>query len=274
LKKNILLLAFVLIAAYSDISYSQSRPSLQMNIGLAYPGENFSGDLISTNDLGISFISSDFIKNNYATSTGVTLTGTLRFPLAASGIVSATLLGAYTSFNSFTKSSFGTTIENNIVVPVSFENKFSVSTFGLGAEVSPLIGSRIRPFVNANFTFSILSLTLVRNQFSGIIFNDAFRMGLLTDAGINFKLSDEYSVSLSGSYHLSNLFLKKSKAGFEDRIEFNRESVPINDGEGSYYTNLTNPNSSSSLVTGRNKNVNWWSLSLGLNIMLGKSKRK
>ncbi|MEO8665638.1 MAG: hypothetical protein ABI462_09080 [Ignavibacteria bacterium] len=258
---------------YTAICYSQTQPSLQLSFGLAFPGKDFGGELVTTNDSGITFINSDFIKKNYATTTGASVAGTLKFPIEKRGIISAVMTGAYTYFNAFKKSSLGATIENNISVPVSFDNRFSTSTFGLGIEASPFSNSKISPYVNGSLTLNILSLSVSKNDFTTIVFNDAFRMGLLFNAGINYKMSDEYSLSFGGSYHMSNLFLKTHKESFADRIEFNRESIPINDEEGSFYSNLSDPSSVPFLVEGTNKNVNWWNLNIGLNIRLGKSKK-
>ncbi len=265
-------LAIILISSAG--SYSQSQPSLQITAGLAFPGKEFGGELVSTNDSGISFINTDFIKKNYAASTGATVSGTLKFPIEKKVIVSAIVTGSYSYFNVFKRSTLGTTIENNIVVPVTFDNRISTSTLGLGIETTPLTNSKISPFVNGSITLNIISLSLSRNDLLSVLFNDAFRAGLLLNAGVKYKLSDEYSFVVGGSYHMSNLFFKTHKESFADRTEFNRESVPINDEEGPFYSNLSNSNLSPFLINGSTKNVNWWNFNIGLNIMLGKSKKK
>lgn len=255
-------------------SYSQSRPSLQFTAGLAFPGSEFAGELVTVNEAGITYISKEFIKNNYAASTGASVTGTLNFPFGSSGLFSSLVTGSYSYFNAFKSSIFGTTIENNLSVPVSFDNRISVTTFALGLQISPAAGKSISPFLNANMGLNILSLSLSRNDAVNVIFSDAVRMGIITNAGLTYKLNNEYGLIINGSYNMSNLFFKSSSGSYNDRILYYSEGNPVNDKEGSFYTNLSDPDLSPSLVNGSNKNVNWWSINLGLSIMLGKSDKK
>jgi hypothetical protein len=99
-------------------------------------------------------------------------------------------------------------------------------------------------------------------------------MGLLSNAGVQINLNQEYSLIVSGSYHMSNMLLKSHSEGLNERIEFKRSSLPINDDEGTFYTNLSNPNFFPSSVRGSTKKINWWSFNIGLNIMLGNSAKK
>ena len=271
--KNIYLLIFLNSFIIIQQCHSQSKPALQFSAGLAFPGKEFEGELVTVDESGISSISSDFIKNNYAVSTGASITGTLKFPFEHTGIVSGLFTGSYVFFNAFRRSILGVTELNNIEVPVSFDNRFSSSTFALGAEVSPSPGSRISPFVNANLSLNILSLSLSKDDETSVIFNDAFRMGLLANAGIDFKIDQEYSVLFSGSYHMSNLFFKSGGSSYSDRVEFYTDANSINDKEGTFYSNLSNPDNAPVLVSGGTKNVNWWGINLGLSIVLGKSKK-
>lgn len=269
---KILLLLFFL--CLNTESSGQSNPSLQFTGGLAFPGSEFAGDLVTINDSGNINISSDFVKSNYAVSTGASITGTLRFPIGRTGLLSTLLTGSYSYFNAFRSSSIGTTIENNISVPVSFDNRFSTTTFAIGIQASPLSGSKISPYADANLSLNILSLSLSQNDITNVIFSDAVRMGIVTNAGLVFKLNNEYGIVLSGSYSISNLFFKNSSDRYSDRIQFYSESIPINDEEGSYYSNLSDPEEPPVKVIGSGKNVNWWSINIGLNIVLGKSEKK
>ncbi|MDQ3019165.1 MAG: hypothetical protein M3R36_01130 [Bacteroidota bacterium] len=264
----------IIIFLFAVRSHGQVRPSLQLTFGLAFPGENFAGELVSANDSGISNINPDFIKNNYATSTGATVTGTLKFPIGQSGLISGLFMGSYTYFSAFRRSVLATSIQNGVAVSGTYDNRFSTTTFGFGIEATPLPNSKFSPFINSSFTLNILSLSLKKDDFITALFNDAFRMGVLTNAGLTISLNDEYSLVIGGSYHLSNLFLKSNSSDFEDRITNNRESLPINDKGGEFYTNLSNPGLFPSLVNGTDKNVNWWNLNIGLNILLGKSNKK
>jgi hypothetical protein len=81
-------------------------------------------------------------------------------------------------------------------------------------------------------------------------------------------------VSLHGSYHLSNLFFKSHKNDLLNSLGFNTEQLPINDQEGSFYSNLSNPSSLPTVVNGAKKNVSWWNVNLGINILLGSSSVK
>lgn len=272
--KSLFLSILVFLLLNPSEIYSQARPSLQFNFGLTFPGKSFGGDLVTTNDSGVSFINSDFVKSNYGTSTGVNLTGVLKFPLDQKGVINGVFLGSYSFFNAFRKKFLGTTIQNNVTVPVSFDNRFTVSTFGFGADISPSPNAKFSPFVNANLTLNFLSLTLSKDNLTGAFFNDAFRIGMLLSSGVSIKLGNEYSLIFSGSYHASNLFLKSTNGEYLYRIVFDTDNLPINDEEGRFYTNLSNPNLPPELVEGSTKKVNWWGLNFGVSIMLGKSPRK
>lgn len=104
------------------------------------------------------------------------LTGSLNFPFSGSGLFSSLLTGSYSYFNAFKSSIFGTTIENNLSVPVSFDNRISVTTVALGLQVSPAVSPKISPFLNANLGLNILSISLSRNDATSVIFSDAVRL--------------------------------------------------------------------------------------------------
>jgi len=268
--KNYRIIPVLLLLIVSNFSYGQNSPSLTLSIGLSLPAQDLGGELTNTGDSGISFISRDFIKNNYATSGGVSLSGTLLIPFEKNGLIIGRLSGSYTFFNVFRKTFFGVTKENNIETAVSFDNRFSATAMGIGIEINPFPESRIRPFVYTDFTVNLFSMSLIRNEILSSLFNDSFRLGLLPGAGITFKFNKEYSFVLGGSYHFGNLFLKSGSSSFDDRIVFEREGIPINDMEGLFYTNLSDPDSFPQQITGRSKSINWWNISLGINIVLGK----
>lgn len=270
IKKIIFSFLFFQIFFNSNQLFSQARPSLQINVGLTIPGSEFGGDLVTEKDSGIVYINTDFVKNNYGTSTGVIIGGTIKFPLQDKGILSLLIGGSYSYFNTFRRTVLGTTIENNITVPVRFDNRFSSTTAALGLEATPFQNSKITPFINTNLTMNILSLALQRNDIVTSLFNDAFRLGLLTNAGMYMKISKEYSIVLSAGYHLSNLLLKSQSGSYDSRIDFDRGSLPINDEEGEFYTNLSEPDSAPVFVEGKTKNISSWNINLGIVIMLGK----
>jgi hypothetical protein len=95
-------------------------------------------------------------------------------------------------------------------------------------------------------------------------------MGVLANAGVNIKINNEYYFTVSAGYHFSNLFFKSSSDSFEDRVTYSRENIPINDEEGSFYTNLSNPDIYPQYVNGTTKKVNWLNVNIGINIILGK----
>lgn len=272
MKKIFFTISLILLSI--AVCNSQTKPSLKFTVGFAFPSGSLNGDLVSTNDSGISFIDQNFLKENYAVSAGATLTGMLRFPLDKKGILSGNFLGSYSYFNAFRRSFIGTTRENNFTIPVSYDSRFTTSTFGVGIEISPSPLSKFSPFVNADFTLNILSLNVTKNDFNYAVFSDAFRMGLLTNAGVSIRINDEYSLLVTGGYHFANLLLKSNSNNFSDRAEFNRENIPINDKEGMFYSSLSNPGLFAQEVTGKTKNAYWWNLNIGLNIVLGKSNKK
>ena len=106
----------LLLLIVSNFSYGQNSPSLTLSIGLSLPAQDLGGELTNTGDSGISFISRDFIKNNYANSAGVSLSGTLLIPFGKKSLIIGRLSGSYTFFNVFRKTFFGVTKENNIDV--------------------------------------------------------------------------------------------------------------------------------------------------------------
>lgn len=254
-------------------TFAQVKPTLNIYSGIAIPAGEMRGDLVSADNSEYIFINSDFIKNNYAASEGVTISGTLKIPFDKRGLISGLFLGSYSYFNAFTRSKIGTTIENGLLVPVTFDSRLSATTFGLGIEINPLTSGKIVPYINSEFTFNILSLSLKQNDIESAIFNDAFRMGIMTGAGISFRLNDEYKLLFGGTYHLSNMFLKSSGGSYEERVSFGRENIPINDGQGIFYSNISNPDSEPSSVSGIKKNAAWWNVNIGLSIELGKSKK-
>lgn len=268
--KNYFIAGLILI---SQISAGQNTPTLEITTGLVFPSSQTGGELVSTNDSGISNISQSFIKDNYANSTGVTISGSLRIPVSKNKILSALITGGYTYFNIFRSVENGVGIVNNTQIAETYDSRFSVSTFGFGFELNPVSDSKISPFLNSSMTLNILSLSVDRNNFNFAYFSDAFRIGLMSNAGIAIKIDNEYEFTISGNYTLANLFLKSSSNNFEDRVQFGRENIPINDGEGEFYTNLSNPDSIAESVTGSKKDVNWWGISIGLNIVIGKSKK-
>lgn len=268
--KNYRIIPVLLLLIISNYSYGQNSPSLTLSAGISVPAQDLGGELINTGDSGISFISSEFIKNNYANSTGASLSGSLLIPFGKKGLIIGRLSGSYTFFNLFRKKFFGITKENNLITAVSFDNRFSATAIAIGIEINPFPESKIRPFVYSDFTVNLYSMSLIRNENLSVLFNDSFRLGLLPGAGIIFQFDKEYSFALGGSYHFGNLLLKGGSGSFEDRIVFEREGIPINDMEGLFYTNLSDPDSYPQQISGISKNINWWNISLGINIVLGK----
>lgn len=267
---GVLMAMLFLLFLKSGESSAQNKPFLQITTGLSFPGNSFAGDLVTTEDNGFIFINEEFIKNNYAASTGVNVSGILKFPLESKGILLAALTGSYSTFNTFRRSNLGITVVNNIEDDVNFESNFSVSTFAMGLEVSPSPNSAVNPFINSSISLNLLALSLTRNDALNVIFSDSFRMGLLSNAGVNIRIDKEYYFTLSAGYHFSNLFFKSGSNTFEDRVTYSRENIPINDEEGNFYTNLSNPNTVPQYVNGTTKKVNWLIINLGINIILGK----
>ncbi|HQY21879.1 MAG TPA: hypothetical protein PLX80_13645, partial [Ignavibacteria bacterium] len=66
---------------------------------------------------------------------------------------------------------------------------------------------------------------------------------------------------------------KSVHGDFNDRLESNVENLSINDEEGSFYTNLSDPDNGFQLVNGKKKNIDLWSINVGIVIFLGKSKK-
>ncbi|HMS65589.1 MAG TPA: hypothetical protein PKD83_10090 [Ignavibacteria bacterium] len=255
-------------------TYGQVIPSLEFSTGISFPSGETGGDLISTNDSGVSGISQNFIKDNYGNSSGVTIAGSLKIPFVSDETFSGLITGGYSYFNAFRKIFKGVGVINNTEVPVSIDSRFSVSTFGLGLEIKPFPGSRFRPFLNSSFTINMISLSLEQNGIYYAFFSDSFRSGVLANGGVSYRLNNEYSITLGGNYTLANLLFKSSSDDFNDRAQFGRENIPINDDEGVFYSNLNDPDEIAVPVNGVKKNLNWWSINIGLNIILGKSGKK
>ena len=77
------------------------------------------------------------------------------------------------------------------------------------------------------------------NESSYALFNDSFRMGVTTSAGLSYKIDKEYSITIGGSYILGNLILKAAVIVTNDRAEFGLEGISLNDHEGYFYSNLS-----------------------------------
>lgn len=253
--------------------YSQKIPSLQISIGITSPGGDLGGEFISVNDSGYYNISEDFVKNNYGISTGITVAGSIVFPFDEKNLLNFIFSGEYTNMNSFKRSVFGITKVNGIEVPITYDNAFSGSMFGLGLSTNPAVGKKLSLYVNSIMTMNFLSLSFTQNDVFKTYFSDSFRMGIKSGAGINYKLTNEYSLLLGGSYHFTNLFFKSVHGDFNDRLESNVENLSINDEEGSFYTNLSDPDNGFQLVNGKKKNIDLWSINVGIVIFLGKSKK-
>lgn len=253
--------------------YSQKIPSLQISIGLTSPGGDLGGEFVTVSDSGIYNISEEFVKNNYGISTGITIAGNIVFPFDQKNLLNFIFSGEYTSMNSFKRSVFGITKVNGVTVPVTYDNAFSGSMFGLGLSTNPAVGKKLSVYLNSIFTMNFLSLSFTENDIFQTYFSDSFRMGVKSGAGINYRISSEYSLLLGGSYHFTNLFFKSVHGDFNDRLVSNVENLSINDDEGSYYTNLSDPENGFQLVNGKKKNIDLWSINLGIVIFLGKSKK-
>lgn len=262
---------FVLIIFFlSNYSNAQNSPLLNLSVGMSVPAQELGGELTSTDKSGFSFINKDFVKNNYANTSGISLCGALKIPFGKKGLFAGRITGSYTFFNVFRRSFLGVTRINNTEVTVSYDTKFTSASMGFGLEFDPVSGSKIRPFLYADFKINLFSMSLIKNDNLTSLFNDSFRLGFLPGVGISYVIDKEYSLVLGGSYNFGNVFLKSSSQSYNDRVVFEREGIPMNDKEGLFYTNLSDPDSLPILESGKSKNINWWDINLGINIVLGK----
>lgn len=253
--------------------YSQKTPSLELNFGFSFPGKDLAGDFVSVSDSGFYSISPEFVRDNYGTSTGVNASGSITFPLDDKRLLNFIFTGEYNYFNAFRKSILGVGKENNVTVPVTYDNSFSSTTVGLGIGTNPGVFKNVSAYLNSAVTMNFLSMSYTKNDIFRTYFSDSFRMGIKTGAGLSYQINQEYSFILGASYNISNLLFKSVHSGYSDRLESNRDNLPVNDAAGSFYTNLSDPSAGFSVADGKKKNIDWWSINAGISILLGKSKK-
>lgn len=286
-----LLIIFVPISVYSQLD----QWSFQLSVGISEPRKDLKGEIYRDdfyNGMPVTYISDDFISNNYGAKTGFSFIGSAKINFDKYNIFRAIASLSYDNFNSFTGDrSTNTTIQyyNNqgqlttTTTPVTYSYHFNNFGIGIGLEVAPLSFTKIvSPFFSAKGKFNFLSAGLVRTLSASDSLKanfSSFRIGAELNAGLEFKINQNFGFVAGINYNFANLLLKNTQTSLASAVGFGRDNLEINDAEGWYFNSLSNPiyNNIPYQKYSRNKDIQYWTIYLGVNFYLdqpGKNKKK
>ncbi len=291
-----LLKYLLIVLIFSSVSYSQfDKTILQFGIGIAEPfGSTSRGTYYSTQTLHLqssSFsvltIDSNFMTNTYAMKTGLSFFGKAKFNFDKYAISRGTIFAAFNTFNTFEPSKSGNigvqviNINNQLdtfPMPVNYNYTFSSFSFGIGFEVAPTaFTKRVSPYFGANMSFNAFNgkLSRTENNVDSVTteFSD-FRIGVNFDAGIEYRISNQFGLALGVKYDLGNLLLKNTGGSIADAIEWGKTNGALNDDEGRFYSAIYGPvlTSIRKEMISKEKKINWGTIYLAANIYLEKQK--
>jgi len=298
MKKLIILL--VLIVLHSSSSFAQfDKISFQVGVGLAQPMNDLKGEspfsyanswtgywlnyntspphLDSTILYNILLVDSGFVKENYASKTGFSIFGSLKINFDKYNTFRGLVSVSYSNFNSFEGDKSGNMpfLLNNgyTISPITYSSSFNIFGIGLGVEVAPTSFTNIfTPFIGGSFNFNFLSAELTRSfgrDSMKASFGSEFRIGANLNAGLEFKGIRGVDLIVGLKYDFGNLLLKTTRSSINDYLDWGKTNMSLNDGEGYYYTSLTNPvggGQGAKLTHTNDKQINWWTVYLGVNI--------
>ncbi len=277
----------VFLLIFSSSSFSQfDKPVLQLGIGIAEPFSDLKGTYyrnVQVGSGGYFLLAPDtnFITNNYGAKTGLYFFGKGKINFDKYNITRAAASLSFTTLNTFEPTKRGAigirvlNINNQydtILSSAEFNYTFNNFSFGLGLEVSPLAFTNVfSPYFGANITFNTFNATLSRTEnridTNRISFTE-FRIGANFDAGIEAKFTKMFGMVLGIKFDLGNLLLRSTSSGLADRLEWGKSNAFLNDEEGYFFSSMYSPVVSSDvkLYSSKNKNINWGTIYLGLNI--------
>jgi hypothetical protein len=286
-------LLFLFFSTFISAFAQFDKPMIQIGIGLAEPMADAKGTYytyVTLPSTGFQYIAvnPDLFTNNYGAKTGFSFFGNGKINFDKYAITRGVVGIAFNTFNTFepTKNgNIGVLFRNpnngNIdTLPLSanFNYSFTNFSFGLGVEIAPTsFTNKLSPYFGARVAFnsftSKISWTSTGTDTTTFEASN-FRIGLMFDAGIEFKFSKTIGMVLGANYNLGNLLLKNTNSGFGDYHGWGKTGASINDGGGQFWSGLYDPilTSVNSLYNSKQKNINWGSIYLGVNIYLNTGK--
>ena len=275
-------------------SYAQfDKPMIQFGIGLAEPMQDMKGDYYSYYTLQstgyqLLTVNPNLFTNNYGAKTGFSFFGNGKINFDKYGITRGVIGIAFNSFNTFEPTKNGnvaglfynptTGNVDTLGIAANFNYTFSSFTFNLGLEIAPTsFTNKLSPYFGARLAFNSFNskLSWTTNGADTTVFEASnFRIGIMFDAGLEFKFSKTIGMVLGANYNLGNLLLKNTNGGIGDYQAWGKTNASINDASGQFYSSLYNPvlNGINYPVQAKQKNINWGSIYLGVNIYLNTGK--
>lgn len=286
---------FILLAVSNSKSFAQfDKPSFQVNVGISEPMDDLKGPDYFTytnfyNGTNYSYqlllVDSSLIKDHYGAKTGFNFNGSAKINFDKYSIVRGVGFVSFNSFNSFQSQASGTTLVrffNGTYQPISVKYNYGITTFsiGLGLEIAPTSFTNvISPFFGANVSANFINLNLERT-FGGFadtnrVSASGTRFGVDFNGGIEYKVTPQWGIVLGARYDLANLLGKNTNQSLNDAIRFGSTNAGINDGKGTYYTNIYYAaDEGMGTFQAREKKISWMTFYIGVNFypssLLGK----
>lgn len=286
MKTKIILLIIAGLAIISSANAQFDKPIITLGIGLNEPQADMRGEAFTDKfykNAIATFVSEDYITNNYGAKTGINFFGSGKINFDKFNILRGAVTLTYNNFNTFKADknvntlglvgNFGGGVDT-VLVPVTYSNNFNNFGIGFGLEVAPTAFTNIiSPFFNANLNLNFLSASMVRtlSAYDSLKANfTSFRIGANLNAGLEFKVNNNFGILVGAKYDWANLLLKVTDNSYASAVQFGRDNLELNDEGGVYYSSLTQPVYSTIPFpkTAKQKSMEWWTLYAGVNIYL------
>jgi hypothetical protein len=288
---KVTLLTFLFFSSFIS-SYAQfDKPMIQVGIGLAEPMQDTKGTYYSyyylqSTGYQLLTVNPDLFTNNYGAKTGFSFFGNGKINFDKYGITRGVVGISFNTFNTFEPTKNGNVAQlfylngnvDTIGVPANFNYTFNNFSINLGIEVAPTsFTNKLSPYFGARVALNTFTskLSWTTNGADTTTFQASdFRIGVMFDAGLEFKFSKTIGMVLGANYNLGNLLLKNTNSSFGDNHIWGKTNASINDAAGQFYSTLYNPvmNGINYPVQAKQKNINWASFYLGVNIYLNTGK--
>ncbi len=300
MKKLLLFFLFVALVPLTQ-SYAQfDKFSFQITAGIAEPMGDLKGNVPfmynqkwtgywlnynnipptvdSTTLYNILMTDSNFIKNNYGAKTGITFSGSAKINFDKFNTFRGVASLSFASFNTFESDKSGNTPlllynQGYTYQPVTYSYNFTAVGFGLGLEVAPTSFTNVfTPYFGGSFNFNVLSASFTRaygRDSSKASFGGEFRLGASLYGGLEIKVAKGIDIVAGAKYDFANLLLRTTRSSISDALEFGKTNLSLNDDEGIYYSNLSDPIAGSSgykTFRTNSKAINYMSFFIGVNI--------
>lgn len=300
--KKLIVLVFISMLPFVSGFAQFDKFSFQITAGITSPAKDLKGDspfnytgswtgywlnynttpphLDSTMLTNVLLVDSGFVKNNYGAKTGFNISGAAKINFDKQNTIRGVLSLSYSNFNSFEGDKSGDMpfLMNNgyTYSPITYSSTFNVFGIGLGLEIAPTSFTNIfTPFFGGSFNFNFLSAELTRSfgrDSMKASFGSEFRIGASLNAGLELKTIRGVDLIAGVKYDFGNLLLKTTRSSISDYLDWGKTNMSLNDGEGYYYSSLTNPvggGPGAKLTHTNDKQLDWWTFYFGVNIYPG-----